>query len=229
MINKFIRSVAEGGSKKERRVNFLIAGTQKGGTTALHSYLEEHPETCMADQKEVHYFDTEDNFNQEIVSYSKYHESFKPKSNHKLLGEATPIYMYWKEAPKRIHEYNPEIKIILILRNPIDRAYSHWNMERMKNADSLSFSDAIRSETQRCEEALPLQHRVYSYIDRGHYLEQLERIWKYFPKNQVLIIKSEKLKENPNEVLREITDFLQISPFKTHDPPFTTSPEAKCV
>ena len=122
--------------------------------------------------------------------------------------------MYWNKSPKRIFEYNPEMKIILILRNPIDRAYSHWNMERSRNADNLPFRDAIDTESERCREALPDQHRVYSYIDRGHYLEQLRRIWTYFPKERVLILKNENLKQNPNGVLNQVSVFLGITQFK---------------
>jgi len=90
--------------------------------------------------------------------------------------------MYWQNAPKRIWQYNPEMKIIIILRNPIERAFSHWNMERSRNAEHLSFWDAINTEKLRCQETLPLQNRVYSYIDRGFYIKQLENIWRYFPK-----------------------------------------------
>lgn len=194
-------------------VNFVISGTQKGGTTALDAYLREHPEICMANQKEVHYFDSEKHFANGNPNYSKYHSFFSPKKTHKILGEATPIYMYWNESPRRIFEYNPEMKHILILRNPIERAYSHWNMERSRNADDLSFGDAIYTEKNRCLDALPYQHRVFSYIDRGHYLNQLRRIWAYFPKERVLILKNEDLKENPKGTLNQVADFLGVTQF----------------
>jgi hypothetical protein len=106
------------------------------------------------------------------------------------------------------------MKIILILRNPIERAFSHWNMERSKNAEKLSFKDALNTESERCREALPYQHRVFSYIDRGHYLEQLQIIWEYFPKDQVLVLKNEDLKQSPNEALNQVADFLEITQFK---------------
>lgn len=197
----------------KRTVNFVICGTQKGGTTALYAYLREHPEVCMANKKEVHFFDNENLFRRRRVSYSKYHSYFSPSERHKVLGEATPIYMYWNPSPKRIFEYNPNMKIIVILRNPIERAYSHWNMERQKKNDNLSFKAAIYNEVKRSDEVLPYQHRIFSYIDRGHYLPQLRRIWAYFPKEQVLVIKSESLKEHPNDVLSEVTDFLGIKRF----------------
>jgi hypothetical protein len=198
----------------KRTVNFVICGTQKGGTTALDTYLREHLEVCMADHKEVHFFDHEEHFANGNPDYSKYHTFFSPKKAHKVLGEATPIYMYWGDSPKRIFEYNREMKIILILRNPIERAFSHWNMERSRNADKLSFKDALNTESERCREALPYQHRVFSYIDRGHYLEQLQIIREYFPKDQILVLKNEDLKQSPNETLNQVADFLEITQFK---------------
>lgn len=197
----------------KRTVNFVICGTQKGGTTALDAYLREHPEVCMANRKEVHFFDHEEYFANGNPDYSKYHVFFNPNKTHKVLGEATPIYMYWRDSPKRIFEYNREMKIIVILRNPVERAYSHWNMERSRHADNLSFRDAINTESERCGEALPYQHRVFSYIDRGHYLDQLRRIWEYFPKEQVLVLKNADLKLSPEETLNQAASFLGITPF----------------
>ncbi|MEZ5471432.1 MAG: sulfotransferase domain-containing protein [Marinicella sp.] len=199
-------------------INFLICGTQKGGTSALDTYLREHPEICMANVKEVHFFDREVHFDSNEVDYSKYHSYFEPKSHHKAIGEATPIYMYWKSSPKRIWQYNPNMKIIIILRNPIERAYSHWNMERMRGADQFSFWDAITNENKRCMEASPLQHRVYSYVDRGFYLRQLRNLWKFFPKKQVLVLKNEDLKNKPVETLNKICDFLNITRFESIKP-----------
>lgn len=192
-----------------RKVGFLICGAQKGGTTALYDYLEGHPDICMADKKEVHYFDVDHFFNDQ-PDYSKYHSFFKPKRTHKILGEATPIYMYWNDAPERIFEYNPQMKIIILLRNPIERAYSHWNMERSKGLDKLPFWDAIKSEKERCRESLPFQQRVYSYIDRGFYLKQLKRVWSFFPKESVLILKSDDLKNKPDVTIDSVCGFLQV-------------------
>lgn len=198
----------------KRTVDFVICGTQKGGTTALDAYLREHSEICMADKKEVHFFDDEKQFSNGKPNYSKYHAFFSSKKSHKLLGEATPIYMYWNESPRRIWEYNPNMKIIVLLRNPIERAYSHWNMERSRNADNLSFWEAINNEKERCRKALPQQHKVYSYIDRGFYLDQLRRFWKYFPKDRVLIVKNEDLKQDPDETLNHVCEFLGVAQFK---------------
>lgn len=215
--------------QNERMVDFVICGTQKGGTTALDAYLREHHEICMADKKEVHFFDNEKNFSNGKPNYSKYHTFFSPKQSHKILGEATPIYMYWDESPRRIWEYNPNMKLIVLLRNPIERAYSNWNMERSRNKETLSFWEAINNEKERCRKALPLQCRVYSYIDRGFYLEQLRSIWAYFPKDRVLILKNEDLKQKPNETLNHVCEFLGVTQFKSvvakdvHSRPYVSS------
>ncbi|MFK5984685.1 MAG: sulfotransferase domain-containing protein [Pseudomonadota bacterium] len=201
-------------NNNDRLVNFIICGVQKGGTSVLDIYLREHPEVCMAERKEVHFFDTEHLFNNIMPNYSQYHACFKPQSAHRLIGEATPIYMYWHDAPRRMWEYNSNMKLIVILRNPIDRAYSHWNMEKSRNSEDLSFWDAIQNEQQRCREALPHQHRVYSYIDRGFYLEQLRRLWFYFSKDNVLILKNEHLRNLPNETLKKVCGFLGVNNFE---------------
>ncbi len=211
-------------------VNFVICGTQKGGTTALDTYLRGHPEVCMAntggkavseaENKEVHFFDNEEFFNTKRTDYSIYHAAFHALPEHKVLGETTPIYMYWYEAPKRIYQYNPDMKLIVVLRNPIERAFSHWNMERSRGADELNFWDALMSEGVRCREALPSKHRVYSYVDRGHYLEQLRRLWTYFPKDKVLVLKNEELRYRLHETLDMVAKFLRIDPeyFKSLQP-----------
>lgn len=212
-----------------RRVDFVICGTQKGGTSALDAYLREHPEICMANKKEVHYFDNDFFFTNGKPDYSLYHRSFSPNPLHKVLGEATPIYMYWSSIPKRLFEYNPNLKVIILLRNPIERAYSHWNMEVSKNNEYTPFLEALSLEKKRCEESFSSQHRDFSYIDRGKYLKQLQRIWKHFPKEMVLILKSEDLRENPNKTLRTVTNFLCVSPFNftnkkdVHSLPYITS------
>lgn len=200
---------------KKTKVNFLVCGTQKGGTTALNKYLNKHPQICLSKQKEVHFFDNDEIFkNNKKINYNKYHSYFKPNMKTIATGECTPIYMYWKESPKRISEYNKNMKIILVLRNPIERAYSHWNMEIAKKRDNREFKIAI---SQELSEQKNNQSRYHSYLDRGNYIEQIKRIWEYFPKNNVLILKSEDLKKNPSETLNEITNFLKIDKINVID------------
>lgn len=202
-------------------VNFLIAGVQKGGTTILDNYLRQHPNIGMANTKEVHFFDNENLFKTDNIDYSRYHNAFSPSPQHLLFGESTPIYTYWKNSASRIFNYNPNMKLIILLRNPVERAFSHWNKERINfhsypnqttAAETLSFYDAITSETERCHSTFPLQHRYYSYIDRGLYYQQLSRLLKFFPMEQLLVIKSEWLKTNTKRTLEKISYFLNIPP-----------------
>ena len=193
------------------RVNFLIAGAQKSGTTTLHAYLQEHPEIQMSSKKEVHFFNRSEFFKKDPPDYSYYHSFFDLLGADKhLYGEATPAYMYCRDAPKRIWQYNPDMKIIVILRSPIDRAYSHWNMEVARGAETLSFEDAIQQEAERCREALPEQHYVYSYLDRGFYSSQIRELWRFFTKERVLILEYEQLKNDPGSVLMAAFNFLGV-------------------
>lgn len=202
-------------SKAPLKVSFLIAGTQKGGTTALHEHFREHPQVCMAKRKEVHFFDKERFFKHGTPDYSIYHSRFRPRSPDLLLGEATPSYMYWQPAARRIWEYNPEMKFIISLRNPILRAFSHWNMERARGKEPLSFWDALLMEPERRQRALPLQDGKHSYIARGFYHEQLERLWAYFPKAQTHILRQDDLDSAPTRALNEVCAFLGIAPLAT--------------
>ena len=192
------------------KVNFLICGTQKGGTSALDKYLRCHPHICMADTKEVHFFDDDQYFDHPNVNYTHYHSFFHPRPEHQMIGEATPIYMYWQQVPSRIKAYNPKMKLIVLIRNPITRAYSHWNMEIRRNAESQSFMSAIGHELSIRKNNPQIQDRIRSYIDRGFYMQQLGRLWQLFPHNQVLILKSEDLLQNPANILNQVYDFLNV-------------------
>lgn len=162
--------------------------------------------------KEVHYFDREEYFRSNLPDYEIYHNSFSYNpQKHKVIGEVTPIYMYWEPCMRRIWEYNKNIKIIVILRNPIERAYSGWRMEKLRNAENISFSEAIRNEIERCRESLSYQHRVYSYIDRGFYTEQVRRIFRLFPRQNCFFLKNEDLLDNHTKTLSRVFDFLEIS------------------
>ena len=193
-------------------VDFLLVGAQKSGTTTLHSYLNDHPQIEMAKKKEVHFFDNEQFFLNQAIDYEYYHSWFEQEQNiNNLRGEATPAYLYCRDAATRIWRYNPTMKIIIILRNPIERAFSHWNMEYNRGAESLSFIDALTQEEKRCREALPLQHYTYSYIDRGFYSSQIREYWRLFGREQVLVLNYDQLKNNPISVLNDLYDFLDIN------------------
>ncbi|GJD92741.1 hypothetical protein BHAOGJBA_6298 [Methylobacterium hispanicum] len=194
-------------------VGFLIGGVQKGGTTALFEYLRRHAELQMADCKEVHFFDRDADIDWENPDYNIYHASFE-EGNGRLRGEATPIYIYWPDSITRIYNYNPDMKMIFLFRDPVERAYSHWAMETRRRYDDRPFSWAIREGRTRVDDPIIRgHHRVYSYVERGFYANQLERVYNVFPERQVLNISSSDLSNFSDQVLRRVCDFLEISHF----------------
>jgi hypothetical protein len=194
-------------------IDFLICGTQKGGTSALDAYCRQHQDLLMADAKEVHFFDNESLFRNGKPDYRQYHQHFPPHEEGKLRGEATPVYMYWPNAPARIHAYNPDIRLIVILRDPVERAYSHWQMEFHRGYETLPFGKAVREEAARLQQADADHRRVYSYVDRGRYLHQLELLWSLFGREHVLVVFNEDLRQSPAAVLQQISVFLGIPAF----------------
>ncbi len=209
-------------SKQTRieRLDFIIAGTQKGGTSALHYHLEQHPNLTMAHGEEAHmidhprrhFFDDEKRFAGGKVEYDILHEGIKFKRDSLVTGSVTPIYTYWKPAMERIHDYHPGIKLIVLLRNPIDRAFSHWNMYRDRKQESLGFLDAIKEEPARMRAAAPLQARRTSYLDRGFYFGQMERVFRFFPREQVHVLKFEEFRRNTPEAVNRVFRFLGLAP-----------------
>jgi Sulfotransferase domain len=197
--------------RKIDKIDFIVAGAQKCGTTALHHFLEKHPNIALPDKQELHFFDNEDLFSKE-VNYQLLHDSFRPTSRSLVVGESTPTYVYWRTAIERIWNYNKAIKLIILLRNPVLRAFSHWNMQRERGFDDLDFLDAVKEESNRQQEASPFQSRRFSYIDRGFYSEQVERVFRCFPREQVKVIKFEEFRKNQPAVLDSIFTFIGVKP-----------------
>ncbi len=198
------------------KVNFIVCGVQKAGTTSFDGYLRQHPHVCMPSKlKEVHFFDNERLFRywKGKFIYPFYHSYFEPTEQHQIVGEVTPIYSYWDPAISRIWEYNKDIKLILILRNPIERAHSHWKMSQRSGHEKCSFYEAITQEATRVRGRLPKKSRKNSYIDRGLYVEQIRKIKRFFPEEQTLFIKSDDLKTNTELVLTKVANFLDIENF----------------
>ncbi len=190
-------------------VGFIVVGTQKAGTSSLHHYLKNHPEIGLAKMKEVHFFDREINFKQ-TPDYNIYLKQFDFNQQKKIYGELTPIYMYWKESCSRIWNYNPDIKLIFILRNPIERAFSHWNMEFDRGNEKHDFHYCIRNEQLRLKNGSLQQRRIVSYCDRGFYAEQIRRFKNRFDEEQLLFIKYEDYVDYQEKILNEIFDFLEV-------------------
>ena len=193
------------------QVTFVIAGVQKGGTTALFDYLGDYPDVARSDVKEVHFFDDE---TQDWTGpdYAAYHARFPPPDG-RPCGEATPIYSYWPNSLERIAAYNPAMKLILVLRDPVERAWSHWRMEHARGAEAEAFSWCIRQGRQRLFDAEPWgHHREFSYVERGFYGEQMERLFGLFSRQQVLVLRSEDLLADPTPALTGVRAFLGLPP-----------------
>lgn len=195
----------------EPPVSFIVAGVQKAGTTALFDYLSEEPGVSLSRVKEVHFFDDEAQ-DWACPDYAGYHARFPP-ADGRPRGEATPIYLYWPGSLERIAAYNPAIRLIVLLRDPVERAWSHWKMEFARGAEANPFAWCIRDGRRRLLEAEPWgHHREFSYVERGFYGEQLERLFGLLPREQVLVLRSEALNRGPAETLARVRRFLGLPP-----------------
>jgi hypothetical protein len=191
------------------RVDFVVAGVQKAGSTALHHFISKHPHIALPRDQALHFFDKDENF-ERAPDYNVLHGNFDPARRWLIAGEVTNDYTYWKPAMERIARYNPAMKIVISLRNPADRAFSHWNMRRAKNQESEDFLAAIERDRSRPIEDSSLEAHRYAYVDRGLYAGQIERVFKFFPREQVFIIKYENFRANYSRTLNSIFDFLGV-------------------
>lgn len=208
-------SVSVGCDQSSFRVNCLIVGTQKGGTTALARFLAMHPDVCMAEGKEAHFFDADD-FDESMGSdfiAGTYRRCFPAYAGQAVCCDATPIYMYLPQIAKRIHDYNPKMKLIFLLRNPASRAISHYHMERGRGFEILPLWMALLAEKFRLSRG-DLDHilelRRHSYLQRGLYSHQIRRMLDYFPRDQMLFIRSERLQFQHEQVIGQVYAFLGL-------------------
>ncbi len=192
--------------RKVGRVDFTVAGVQKAGTTALHYFLARHPHIALPRDQALHFFDKEEYFEEE-PDYEILHRNFDPGWRWRIAGEVTADYVYYRPALERMARYNPAMKLIISLRNPTSRAFSHWNMRRAKGREPLEFLEAIqRDQEQIGSEKL----RGNAHLERGFYAGQIERVFDLFPRPQVLIIKYEDFRANHARTLDGIFDFLGV-------------------
>ena len=209
--------------RKIERLDFIVVGAQKSGTTALHYFLRKHPQIALPERQELHFFDDDEIFSRP-VDYDLLHRQFRPVAGSTLLrfatarqaiaGEVTPSYLYWKPAMERIWNYNRQIKLSILLRNPVDRAFAHWNMQRFKDREPLGFLDALKEEPRRIAQPLTIESRRFAYVDRGFYSGQLERVFKFFPREQVHFVKFEDFRDRKQETLDRIFEFLGVKPLR---------------
>ena len=200
------------------RLGFMIVGAQKCGTTALAHFLSRHPEVGMADPKEAHLFDAPDYSDgwcpKEIDE--RYRPSFEHCPGATIRGEATPIYMFLPEVARELHRYNPDLKLIVLLRDPVERAISHYYMERARGDERLPLWLALLSEPfrlRRCRDARRADSamRRHSYRRRGLYSLQLRNLYRHFDRGGVLVIRTQDLLRRHDAVLRQAFAFLGVS------------------
>jgi hypothetical protein len=207
--------------KKRALPDLIIIGAQKAGTSSLFFYLRQHPQLVPSWTKEVHFFDgglspRSDTFAKGEAWYRAHFPLRKELSAQQKTFEASPIYIFNPLAPKRIFDLVPEVKIIALLRNPTDRAISQYFQERRRKKERLEMDEAFQQEEKRLGPAI--QERDYknhafihhAYKSRGRYKEQLERYFSYFPRQQMLIIRSEDFFVAPHKTLREVFEFLRV-------------------
>ena len=201
-------------------VNFAIPGAQKSGTTALRYFLRQHPQIFMP-AHEIHFFDRNP-FENLLLEAQDYEKKFSGDHGEKLIGDCTPIYLFWNDCIKRLSEYNPQIKLIILLRDPVKRAFSQWKMNRQRGIEPLSFSDAVEHEASRTRNknaSNPQDIKKYSYVERGRYGQQISNAVKYVPREQMLFLKTDSLFYNHDGTLNRVCNFLCIEPFE-QTPPF---------
>ena len=184
--------------------HFLVIGAEKGGTTWLHDVLRHHPDLYLPDVKEVHFFNRFDSNGREIDNFrgrglAWYERHFEAARPGQLAGEATPMYLCDPEAPARIAETLPDARFIVMLREPVSRALSHYRMARSKKHTNSDLGTLIRDEDAR-------------FLGRGLYARQLERWFALFPRDRFLILFFDDVAARPQELLRRVADWLGLDP-----------------
>lgn len=208
--------------------DFLIIGYTKSGSTALYDYLIQHPNIIKASRKEIHFFDI--SYWRGLDWYKSYFPTrFQKSRNPKnITGEASPTYVFHPLAMNRIKKLFPKIKLLIILRNPTHRAYSHFQNYTRGNNEDCTFEEAINQETNRLEiynkklsndevrdEDVKFLKIPYLYL--GQYHDHLKKLFQIFPKNQILILKNEDLENETQKTLENVFDFLDVPKYTISD------------
>jgi hypothetical protein len=200
----------------------LIIGAQRSGTTSLFNYLVQHPDVLPPLGKEIHYFDLH---HERGLNWYRGRFPFAHRLRRGALTlDASPYYLLHPRAPERAAQLLPRVKLIALLRNPVDRALSHHQHELRDGRESLPFAEAIDREAERLsgeEERLrsdpayySYNHHRYSYLFRGLYLEQLRRWVQHFPRSQLLVLQSERLFRDPLATTAAVHAFLGLRPHR---------------
>lgn len=191
-------------------VDFLVIGAQKSGTTSLFKYMENHPSLYLPPQKEVNFFVSPKRSPLDIDWYLQTH--FSGVAEDRLWGEVSPSYMSYSAAPGNIYNWCPDVKLVAILRNPIDRTYSHYRMTVRRGTESRTFRRAVE-ELSRDRARVP-ETKVPDdspfLLEFGRYWETLSNYLRYFDREQILILFQEDLDSRPEEVLVRLFSFLGV-------------------
>ncbi len=199
-----------------RLPGFIVLGTQKGGTTTLHHLLGQHSDIFLPQQKEVHYFSLHDH-----QSLSWYSRNYQEATSHQLCGDITPYYLFHPRCPHGIHTALPQAKMIVLLRDPVERTISQFFHAKRHGFEPLDIEAALAAETTRLENAqealaqpgsVHFSHQKHSYVSRSRYEEQLQRYEALFPHEHMLICRSEDFFSNTQAYLERITHFLGVAP-----------------
>ena len=193
--------------------NFICLGAAKSGTTTLHDILRQHPEIYVPAFKEPHFFDIPENYKNGIDWYQK---NYFKNANKKVIAEFTPSYFFDKEAPERIfNNLGPEVKFVVLLRHPVDRAYSHYLHSKRDEHEELDFVESLNQEEDRLSRYIEnkdyLSYLRNSYISQGLYGDMVERYLKYFKLENFMFIHFEKeflLKRD--KTIHRVLNFLDI-------------------
>jgi hypothetical protein len=185
--------------------NFLIIGSQKAGTTSLYNILKQHPEVFMPEKKEINFFFLDSEFRKGIENYQRFFTDIPP--GKKAYGEASPGYICHPKAPARIKEYLPEVKLVLTVRNPIERAYSQYWDNRMTLSEPHEFSQTLDIALNHTYEPGKL-----GYFSRGTYMQYIHRYLDLFNPDQLLILLFDDLRDDPLTFYRTCFEFLGVDP-----------------
>jgi len=196
---------------KNKLPDFICLGAQKAGTTSLHNILRQHSQIFLPENKEANFFDKNDEYEKGVDNWCEAH--FSNALDDQKIGVLTPDYLYYPYVAERIsHTYlNSNLKFIVILRHPVDRAYSHYLMSKRRGYEDLSFKEAVLLENERINTNDYYKKSHFSYISRGLYLNQLERYLEYFDRNSFLFLSFESdIRSNLDSTVYRIEEFLGI-------------------
>lgn len=193
--------------------NFLCIGAAKSGTTTLYEVLKQHSNIYLSSFKEPHFFDDNERFKKGIEWY--HHTYFSSIKKEKLVGEFTPTYLSNPASAKRIKScLDADVKLVVLLRNPIDRAYSHFLHTKRDQYEDLCFLDALEKESERLRLAKNsenfLSNLRYAYVEQGKYFKHIKRYLQHFKRGQVHIVIFEEFIKNPKEEVEKILYFLGL-------------------